>query len=85
MQGHDVFAERIQPGMQRIVQWSLESAQDSVVHRERSFELFGYDFMVDEECNPWLIEVNTSPAMDYSTVKFGNRVARYGKIGKECE
>jgi tubulin monoglycylase TTLL3/8 len=30
--------------------------------------MFGYDFMVDERLNVWLIEVNSSPAMDYSTV-----------------
>lgn len=27
----------------------------------------GYDFMVDDNYNIWLIEVNSSPAMDYST------------------
>ena len=31
------------------------------------FELFGFDIMVDDEFNSWLIEVNSSPAMDYST------------------
>ena len=30
-------------------------------------ETFGYDIMVDEDFNCWLIEVNSSPAMDYST------------------
>ena len=64
-----MFGERIQPAIQKIVQWSLECAQDSIINRENSFELFGYDFMIDEECNTWLIEINTSPAMDYSTVR----------------
>jgi tubulin monoglycylase TTLL3/8 len=31
------------------------------------FELFGYDLMIDDDFNMWLIEVNSSPAMDYST------------------
>ena len=29
--------------------------------------MFGYDIMVDESLNCWLIEVNSAPAMDYST------------------
>jgi len=29
--------------------------------------MFGYDVMVDDDFNCWLIEVNSSPAMDYST------------------
>jgi len=29
--------------------------------------LYGFDIMVDTEFNCWLIEVNSSPAMDYST------------------
>ena len=30
--------------------------------------MFGYDFMIDDDYTVWLIEVNSSPAMDYSTV-----------------
>lgn len=29
--------------------------------------MFGYDFMVDTDLNVWLIEVNSSPSMEYST------------------
>ena len=29
--------------------------------------MFGYDIMIDDDFNCWLIEVNSSPAMDYST------------------
>jgi tubulin--tyrosine ligase len=28
----------------------------------QSFQLFGFDFMVDEELKVWLIEVNGAPA-----------------------
>jgi len=39
-------------------------------NRKNSMEMFGYDFMIDEEYNPWIIEINSSPSMDYSTVIF---------------
>lgn len=29
-------------------------------------EIFGYDFMVDAELRPWLIEVNTNPCLEES-------------------
>jgi tubulin monoglycylase TTLL3/8 len=29
--------------------------------------MVGYDFMIDENLNPWIIEINMSPSMDYST------------------
>ena len=28
------------------------------------FEIFGYDFMIDEKLKPWLIEVNTNPCLE---------------------
>ena len=38
-----------------------------ILKRQNTFEVFGLDFMVDEHFNCWLIEVNKSPAMEYST------------------
>ena len=29
--------------------------------RKNCFELFGYDFLIDEDIRTWLIEVNTNP------------------------
>lgn len=31
--------------------------------REFCFEVFGLDFMIDEDFNTWLIEVNNNPAL----------------------
>ncbi|EGB06168.1 hypothetical protein AURANDRAFT_29648, partial [Aureococcus anophagefferens] len=65
--GGDVFRELIQPKMIEIATRALQCAQEAVEHRKNSWELYGYDFMIDGELNPWLIEVNSSPACDYST------------------
>jgi len=32
-----------------------------------TFELFGYDFMIDEDFKVWLIEVNTNPCLELSS------------------
>jgi hypothetical protein len=35
--------------------------------RKYTFELFGYDFILDEDFNVWLIEVNTNPCLEESS------------------
>lgn len=47
--------------------WSIKSCEGHVIGRKGSNELVGYDFMIDENLDPWLIEINMSPSMDYST------------------
>jgi hypothetical protein len=64
--GQDIWSQKIYPKMKKIVKYSLENVGN--LGRKNSFEVFGYDFMIDEELNPWLLEINSSPAMDYSTV-----------------
>ena len=46
---------------------SFFAVHQEIKQRERSHELYGYDFMIDEDFNVYLIEVNASPALDYST------------------
>lgn len=53
--------------MKEIVVATILGTVDQVKGRRDSFEHIGYDMMVDENLNPWLIEINSSPAMDYST------------------
>lgn len=65
----DVYAHTVKPAMQRIAKAVLNCvvAQGQPKQRENSFEVFGFDFFIDEQYNPWLIEINSSPAVDYST------------------
>jgi D-alanine-D-alanine ligase-like ATP-grasp enzyme len=35
--------------------------------RKGCFELFGYDFILDEDFNVWMIEVNTNPCIEESS------------------
>jgi len=63
----DPWGEVVQPRMKEIVYQSLCCAQDSVQARSASFELFGYDFMIAEDLTVYLIEVNSSPDLSYST------------------
>ncbi|KAL0034006.1 hypothetical protein WJX79_002466 [Trebouxia sp. C0005] len=62
-----LWHNHIQPQMQRIVQYSLACATESLQARPNSHELFGYDFVVDQALNVWLIEVNCSPSLEHST------------------
>lgn len=52
---------------QEIAKWALMCGAEAIEHRKNSWELYGFDFMVDEDYNAWLIEINSSPACDYST------------------
>ena len=35
--------------------------------RKNCFEIFGYDFIIDEDFNTWIIEVNTNPCIEESS------------------
>ncbi len=39
----------------------------NAAERNFCFELFGYDFIIDEAFKLWLIEVNTNPCLEESS------------------
>jgi tubulin monoglycylase TTLL3/8 len=46
--GQDLFWGKIQPRMKKMAAWALMCAVDMVQHRKSSWELYGYDFMIDD-------------------------------------
>ncbi len=64
--GKDYWPE-IQEKIKKCVIYSLESAKHKIFQRKNTIEVFGYDIMVDENLNVYLIEINASPDWTYST------------------
>lgn len=62
-----VYQNKVLPELKRQVVLSVRSVVDNIPNQKNCYEFFGYDFLLDESCQPWLIEVNSSPAMDLST------------------
>lgn len=62
----DIYTTKVKPAMQSIVN-SVIKCSLGRPERENSWEIFGFDFFIDEAYQPWLIEINSSPAVDYST------------------
>lgn len=51
--------------MKDIVITTMTAAKDKLNPHERKhcMEIFGYDFLIDESLNVWLIEINTNPCI----------------------
>ena len=56
-------AEHVVPRMKDLIIDSFLSVRRKINPRKRKacFELFGFDFLIDEDFRTWLIEVNTNP------------------------
>ena len=63
----NVLERRIMPKLKQIVIDSLRTAQGCVKERKESCQIFGYDFVVDDCFDVWLLEINSSPTMEPST------------------
>lgn len=61
--------ENLVPKMKDWVITSFKSAEDSLFqdNKRSQFELFGYDFIIDEDFKCWLIEINTNPCLEESS------------------
>ncbi len=66
MESHSLDFKACKDKMYEHIQISLNSTCRRLNENNRkfSFEIFGYDFMIDETGHPWLIEVNTNPCLE---------------------
>ncbi|XP_076375568.1 putative tubulin polyglutamylase TTLL9 [Megalopta genalis] len=46
-----------------VIMASLLAVQPVIMPGKNSFELYGYDVLLDEDLKPWLLEINASPAL----------------------
>lgn len=63
------FAKDVLPEFKKLVCDSIKAVSRKLDpdRRQSSFEIFGYDFMLDEDLKPWVIEVNTNPCLELSS------------------
>uniref|UniRef100_K3W656 Tubulin-tyrosine ligase family protein n=1 Tax=Globisporangium ultimum (strain ATCC 200006 / CBS 805.95 / DAOM BR144) TaxID=431595 RepID=K3W656_GLOUD len=59
--GADV--EKVKNEIIEVILKSLMCGEDHIPFQVNSFDLYGYDILLDDTFRPWLIEINSSPSM----------------------
>ena len=63
------FLNDILPQIKSIVLDTVKASFVSIDKNKRlhTFEIFGYDFLLDADLKPWLLEINTNPCLELSS------------------
>jgi hypothetical protein len=63
------FKRDIIPKIHEIIKFCFQSVKSKInsMNRKYTFEIFGFDFMIDCDFQPFLIEINTNPGLEESS------------------
>ena len=70
------FINDILPQMKKIITDTFKAVGEILDphNRQYTFEIFGYDFMLDSDFKLYLIEVNTNPCLEASSTLLGKLI-----------
>ena len=69
-QGKNInFYNTVFPKITRIIAITANAAKSkiNILNRQNCFEIFGYDFILDKNFEPFLLEINTNPGYEISS------------------
>jgi hypothetical protein len=71
-----VLQGEFKEAMEKLIVDSLKAVRGKLRLQQYTFELFGYDFILDEQMNTILIECNTNPCLEESNTLLKNLLPR---------
>ena len=75
--GKKIF-KRIFEKMKEEIQLSMNAVGRKLkgVPKVLSFQIFGYDFIIDQKFNPWILEINDNPGLEISSELISHLIPR---------
>ena len=75
--GQKIF-EKIYLKMKEEIQISMNAVGRNLkkLPKVLSFQIFGYDFIIDKEYNPWILEINDNPGLEISSELISHLIPR---------
>ncbi|KAL7671119.1 hypothetical protein ACOME3_006028 [Neoechinorhynchus agilis] len=84
----DWALNELQETQRKILKVVVESAESKIAHVNGQFGLYGCDFMIDQDFNVYLIEINLGPALQTNTSALASVIPRVLnetiKLATEC-